>query len=344
MKLQRICMLVFLFCSWLVPGQVVSYNLNPERDIYALHKNLTKDLDTDLEKVKSFYDWIALNIRYDVAEARQVNRSSKKQEAASVLRSGKAVCHGYATLFTELCNLSGIPSFLISGYTRQDQFSNEGHAWNVVFVEGKWHHVDVTWGSGEVNQKGKYVAKYTDSYFLPDPLDFLTEHYPFDPMWQLITYPVRLNAYRKAEWKYADKTTPYFNFNDTIAQWLLNDSTDRLYVSALRMNRFNPGDERMKEELSFALFKKGNAEFDKGNTLIATMESGAKRSAYSRREMGHVAGKLDLIESYFRQAESYYMKVEPGDPSEKYALQGNLDAVRHNLELVRKVKQKLGRN
>src|SRR5688572_1421103 len=194
----------------------IAANVNAA-EISTLHNQLTKNLTSDTEKIRAFYSWIANNINYDVNESLKSSKDSRKQEPQAVLNSRKAICHGYAAVFLKLCNLSNIPCFMVSGYTRiGGEFDNSGHTWNVVLLNNKWQHVDVTWGAGGVNERGVYTREFTDSYFLTNPKDFLADHYPFDPMWQLVTLPVTASTFKNSNLVYQNSATPYFNFNDTI--------------------------------------------------------------------------------------------------------------------------------
>ena len=237
-----------------------------------LHEQLTKNLITDEEKVRAFYSWITHHIQYDVAESLRAEKVYTKQDPLQVLKSKKAICHGYSSLLLRFCELSGIPCYLVSGYTRLDgQFDTAGHTWNMAYVNGKWQPVDATWGAGGVDSRRKFVKAFTGKYFLTDPVDFLSDHYPFDPMWQLVYCPVKLTDYKSTRWQYAEKVNCQFNYTDTIASWEKLDSLNREYSAAFRMLRFSPGDPIIKEQLSYALFTKGNAEFENGNRIMAIL-------------------------------------------------------------------------
>ena len=41
----------------------------------------------------------------------------------------------------------GVPNFNIS---------TEDHVWNVIYFDGKWRHIDVTWDDDEVNKNNNY--------------------------------------------------------------------------------------------------------------------------------------------------------------------------------------------
>lgn len=94
------------------------------------------------------------------------------------------VCQDYAELFQEMCLRAGIPCEFISGY------AGEGlHAWNRVYVDGKWLHVDCTWNDPISN---KPIIRYT--YYLIEAETMAKDHvwsqsdYPlpaeYDPAWE----------------------------------------------------------------------------------------------------------------------------------------------------------------
>jgi hypothetical protein len=318
-----------------------------QSDLSLIHRELVKDLESDESKLRAFYSWIAHNIHYDVSEWQKQDKNPVKQEPTQVLKSRKAICHGYAALFMEFCTRSGIPCYMASGYNRLDnRFDNSGHTWNMVYINEQWRPVDVTWGAGGIDPRGKYVKEFEDKYFLAEPLEFLQDHYPFDPMWQLVDHPVKLSDYKSASWTYKDNSSPYFNYNDTIAAWIQLDSLEKDYISAHRMQRFSPGDPLIRQQLSYSLFVKGNAEFEKGNKIMAVLyprnaSSSKKPATPVNRKLK--AAQLDSIDTFYTHADFYYKQVQFTSESEKTVLKNNREALRFNREVVRKEKSNLTR-
>ena len=143
---------------------------------------------TDLEKARAIYVWMAYNIKYDDDAYNSDNLYY--QSAEDVLNAKKAVCGGYAELFTffgqkmnlEVRTLSGFSKGY--GYTQGDSFVGEGpgHAWNMVKIDGEWKIFDVTWGAGSshTNNNGKLVStqEFDDDWFNVSPYEAIFSHYP----------------------------------------------------------------------------------------------------------------------------------------------------------------------
>ncbi|CAI9618414.1 unnamed protein product, partial [Staurois parvus] len=61
------------------------------------------------------------------------------------------------------------------------------HTWNMVYLEGRWHLLDTTWGAGHVDESiSKFTFQYNEFYFLTHPALFIGEHYPEQADCQLL--------------------------------------------------------------------------------------------------------------------------------------------------------------
>lgn len=89
------------------------------------------------------HDVLAKHIEY-------TNYESNGKESYTIvgaLKNKKCVCEGYARAYKYLCDKAGIPCFMIVGFGRTPAGITESHAWNMVKLDGKWYHVDVTFDS-----------------------------------------------------------------------------------------------------------------------------------------------------------------------------------------------------
>lgn len=106
-------------------------------------KDLTKDLKTDEEKVKAIYDYVTNNIKYDKKKANSV-KYGYLPSIDSTIETKTGICHDYSVLTAAMLRSVDIPTKLIMGY-KSDITSY--HAWNEVYLNGKWEIIDTTYDS-----------------------------------------------------------------------------------------------------------------------------------------------------------------------------------------------------
>jgi hypothetical protein len=166
------------------------------QSIEQLARKLGEIATSDWEKVRAIYIWITKNIAYDVDGL--ANPSVLLTQAEDVVLHGKSTCSGYANVFQELATRLGLRTSIISGYAKglgfvglDDKESN--HAWNSVFIDGRWRLFDSTWGAGYVTSKRgglHFVQNYNEHYFDARPDAMIFRHLPMDESFQLIQEPI----------------------------------------------------------------------------------------------------------------------------------------------------------
>ena len=218
-----ILIFIFIFSAGIMMGvdytkidkraESVPGNLKTAKDIT---RYLTKGLNSPTEKVRIIYFWMAHAIRYDIAKMNSNETYTDPQQLVDeVLKTRKGVCANYAALFHACCQSAGIQSYIIEGYTRQnDKIVPLAHAWNAVYIDGRFYNIDVTWAAGYVRGK-KYFQQFRDNYFMILPVDFIKTHMPFDPVWQFSNNPVTHNDFESNDFAALKKQSD-FNFGDSI--------------------------------------------------------------------------------------------------------------------------------
>jgi len=213
-----ICKLVFLFLtlSVVAPAQVdftkadaiASSITEKNLPLEDLAKQLTETLDSDTEKARAIYMWVAGNIRYDCKKYRN-NKSVRfsgssdeeiQQKKATylekslkrTLKGGRGVCADYSRLYQALGHAAGLEVEYISGHARDfnkpyRKALGGSHAWNAVKLEGKWHLVDATWGAGYTDgQVKRFTRRLSPGYFMVAPEVLIQTHFPKASEWQLL--------------------------------------------------------------------------------------------------------------------------------------------------------------
>ena len=205
------------------------------RTVEDIATYIKANFSTDEEKARAAFYWISQTISYDIASMNSTNYYENEQQVVDeVMKSRKGVCMHYATLMSWICNRVGVKTFVVGGYTRQNgKVDILSHAWNVSFVNGKWQIIDPTWGTGQI-VNGKFVRQLNNEFFLIQPEEGIKSHCPFDPMWQLLQYPIDNNNFSKGIVA-IDKSKPLFSFNDSIAAYEKADELTRQKAALRRM-------------------------------------------------------------------------------------------------------------
>ena len=129
-----------------------------------------KSLRTDYDKELFFNNAIVNMCYYDVSTLNEYDNS-----IYGVFVSGKSVCEGYSRAMQLLLNRAGIYNYLIVGDADGPDGKPEPHMWNIVEINGKKYHLDVTWNDNEENEiKAPLFFNVSD--------DFISRnHYNFSP-------------------------------------------------------------------------------------------------------------------------------------------------------------------
>lgn len=84
------------------------------------------------DQIRVVHDEIINNTYYDLHAPNAFN-------ANGALVDGRGVCEAYSRAFQYVCQILDIPVILVSGS------AGGSHMWNMVQIDGKWYHIDLTW-------------------------------------------------------------------------------------------------------------------------------------------------------------------------------------------------------
>lgn len=158
------------------PATVASVQADSYEEVVQTAKDLVKNLSTAEQKIQAIHDWVCNNLAYDYKLLN--NGGNVGNELDYAFKNKRAVCGGFATLGNIMFRAAGIPSLYVSGLGSSvgvfdETHPGQGHAWNVVYYNGTWHYMDLTWdcnnqywGEGSSKNKSGQKCSY-DNYGIP---------------------------------------------------------------------------------------------------------------------------------------------------------------------------------
>lgn len=101
-----------------------------------LNENVNNNMPPK-EKIRVIHDYIINHTEYDKLKYENKNDDTYKSNTAyGVLIEGYGTCNGYADAMEIFLDKMNIINYKIS---------NEEHIWNLVYLDSKWYHLDLTW-------------------------------------------------------------------------------------------------------------------------------------------------------------------------------------------------------
>lgn len=158
-----ICFLLFLIFSFPVFARYTEVD-NYAKDVPERYeKNLSSLVDYLIRpysrneelKLRAIFAWIAYHIEYDMfsyevrSDKKKVLRKNKLVKTGDAFKSRVGVCADISDLFQRMAKLAKIKSEEVVGYAgydlTMDNYKENKHAWNAVYINNKWFFVDATW-------------------------------------------------------------------------------------------------------------------------------------------------------------------------------------------------------
>lgn len=223
------------------------------KDVQALAYFINGNFEGDQQQAAAVYWWLGKHIRYDANSAlrqRSISYKSQQQITNETFSSRKGVCEGYAGIMDSVFRLLHIPSYIISGYTRQGQAINAvPHAWVVAEINGQWRFFDPTWASGYLNGR-RFEASFNQNFFSLSPEEMRKTHIPYDPIWQFSSEPISHQEFINDKIS-TTKNSQNFAYTDSIQAFLSLQPDQQLGAEYNRIMRDYYPHEALKNRLNF---------------------------------------------------------------------------------------------
>ena len=109
-------------------GSIYNPTVFQEKKLDVVVDGIVKECQgmSDYEKIKYVHDYLVLNCEYE----------GTADGAYQALCNKRACCNGYARGFLRVMEAMDIPCKYTTNYE---------HAWNTVYLDGKWYNLDATW-------------------------------------------------------------------------------------------------------------------------------------------------------------------------------------------------------
>ena len=115
------------FFPFLYPNQYV--NFSSESEAVSLAASLSRDAATDLDALRTIYEYVVTTLTYDNEKAATVE-SGYLPDIDETLKTKTGICFDYASLMTAMLRSLSIPTRLAVGYS-----GDVKHAWIDVYIE-----------------------------------------------------------------------------------------------------------------------------------------------------------------------------------------------------------------
>lgn len=115
------------------------------------------------DKIMAIHDYIINKTRYNFGDANHLSKGFEVSSPEAIMLGDGGNCEAYSKLFQMMAKRAGLKSRYIVGDTNKGK-----HAWDMVKLDEKWYHIDVTFDDPLVDGKDAILHKYylkTDEQF-----------------------------------------------------------------------------------------------------------------------------------------------------------------------------------
>lgn len=149
-----------------IPAKINEFNLKANNILSRIDSSWN-----NITKARYIHDLLAQYTEYDTkyetissSDYERYKVQMRIYTAYGALVDNNAVCEGYVTAYNYLLKKAGIKSYYIQSYERR-------HAWNMIEINGKYYHVDLTHDDPSYDNLGRVNHKNfmkSDKWFVND--------------------------------------------------------------------------------------------------------------------------------------------------------------------------------
>lgn len=289
---------------------------------------------SDSSRLQAIYVWVGSHISYDTERMQAVIKKLQQppQAVADVIKSRKAVCQGYADLFTAVCKGVGINATVVAGYVKQfGRIIPIGHAWVAAELNGEWLLFDPTWSAGYLDNNMHFVKHFNYTFYKIKPADFIVDHMPFDPLYQFLSTPLNNSEFIDGK---ITTSKPTFNFRDSLIQFNKLSTFEQMQAQLRRLEAGGIENDLIAEQRKYLTINlqsqsSGNTFQEAGVHYSTAVNLLNKYYSFKNKQFTTIADNelvqaVDSMKHYIILARSLLSKTVTQTPEQQAAKNGNL--------------------
>lgn len=209
-------------------------------------------INNEFRLEKYLHDSVVKSVAYDYDSLKKTDCYNAHSIVGAFLEK-KAVCEGIAKAFKLLCNEYSIKCIVVLGQAdpKRDYSGGSYHAWNLVKINNRSYHVDVTWD----NMYDKGVEHISYDYFNLTTDDILKDHRPFGTLPLCDAADLNYFAYTGSKVSSCDELTEFirthidkksimFKLSEDFETEIIVEKLEELMCMAVCSKLIETGDQR----------------------------------------------------------------------------------------------------
>jgi len=129
-----------------------------EDEVNVLAKALTKDAESNEEKLEILHTYLIEHVRYDYEKAKALPKGYIPSPLET-LEVGGGICYDFSALLGAMLRSVDVPTKLIKGYS---SYTPVYHAWNEVLIDDEWWVIDSSTDSIFYDYKVTYKLRKSE--------------------------------------------------------------------------------------------------------------------------------------------------------------------------------------